>query len=147
MKEKRLHGETAWLLCTPLLSIVFLINFGFKMKLVKFAKQNFFLICLFLFSLVILLVNIRINNFRYDNFDYGKFDLGNMTQMVWNTLHGRFLYLNPVAPFIYLFHALLYDNKVSIGPYFLWAAGLALAVFFIGYNTFVKLEDRFVKRM
>ena len=33
------------------------------------------------------------NIFRYDNFDFGKFDLGNMTQMVWNTMHGRFMYL------------------------------------------------------
>ncbi len=27
---------------------------------------------------------------RYQNFEYGKFDLGNMSQIVWNTLHGRF---------------------------------------------------------
>jgi len=39
------------------------------------------------------LVASRINVFRYHNFDFGKFDLGNMTQMVWNTLNGRFLYL------------------------------------------------------
>jgi uncharacterized membrane protein len=38
-------------------------------------------------------VNIHINLFKYRGFDFGKFDLGNMTQMVWNTLHGRFLYL------------------------------------------------------
>ncbi|MBI2621008.1 DUF2079 domain-containing protein [candidate division WWE3 bacterium] len=41
----------------------------------------------------ILFVTVRMNVFRYDNFDYGKFDLGNMTQMVWNTLNGRFMYL------------------------------------------------------
>lgn len=44
-------------------------------------------------SLLVCVISIRINIFRYNNFDFGKFDLGNMTQMVWNTLHGRFLYL------------------------------------------------------
>ena len=39
------------------------------------------------------MVNLRMNIFRYDNFDFGKFDLGNMTQMVWNTMHGRFMFL------------------------------------------------------
>ena len=43
--------------------------------------------------LVNLLVLIRLNVFRYNNFDHGKFDLGNMTQMAWNTLHGRFMHL------------------------------------------------------
>jgi len=38
-------------------------------------------------------VNLRINIFRYNNFDFGKFDLGNMSQMLWNTMHGRFMYL------------------------------------------------------
>jgi uncharacterized membrane protein len=59
----------------------------------NFVKKNFFLIGLVFFFLVVLAVNIRINAFRYDNFDYGKFDLGNMSQMVWNTLDGRFMYL------------------------------------------------------
>src|SRR3989338_2200462 len=44
-------------------------------------------------SAVVCVISVRINTFRYDNFDFGKFDLGNMTQMVWNTLHGRFMYL------------------------------------------------------
>ncbi len=59
----------------------------------RFIKQNIFLIALILFSFGVLAVNLKINFFRYNNFDFGKFDLGNMTQMVWNTLHGRFLYL------------------------------------------------------
>ena len=28
---------------------------------------------------------------RYDNYEYGKFDLGNMSQMVWNSAHFRFM--------------------------------------------------------
>ena len=55
--------------------------------------NNFLLIFLILFSVAVFLVNVKMNVFRYDNFDFGKFDLGNMTQMVWNTLHGRLLYL------------------------------------------------------
>jgi len=59
----------------------------------KLIKNNFFLILLVIAIAGIFLVNVRINVFRYNNFDYGKFDLGNMTQMVWNTLNGRFMYL------------------------------------------------------
>lgn len=59
----------------------------------KFIKDNFFFILLFAFSTLIVFVNIQMNVFRYNNFDFGKFDLGNMTQMEWNTLHGRVLYL------------------------------------------------------
>ena len=44
-------------------------------------------------SLIVSVISVRINLFRYDNFDFGKFDLGNMAQMLWNTLHGRFMYL------------------------------------------------------
>ncbi len=33
------------------------------------------------------------NIFRYNDFDFGKFDLGNMSQMLWTTLHGHFMYL------------------------------------------------------
>lgn len=51
------------------------------------------LILLLLFTTLIFVVNLRINFFRYNNFDFGKFDLGNMSQMLWNTLHGRFMYL------------------------------------------------------
>src|SRR3989339_1409407 len=44
-------------------------------------------------ALIHFVVALRMNWASYDNFDFGKFDLGNMTQMVWNTLHGRTLYL------------------------------------------------------
>ncbi|MBU0649730.1 DUF2079 domain-containing protein, partial [Patescibacteria group bacterium] len=44
-------------------------------------------------SAIVCLISVKINIFHYNNLDFGKFDLGNMTQMVWNTLHGRFLYL------------------------------------------------------
>lgn len=62
-------------------------------KIVAWVKENIFLCALLVISFVFLAVNIRINIFSYNNFDFGKFDLGNMTQMVWNTLHGRFMYL------------------------------------------------------
>lgn len=62
-------------------------------KLIKFIQQNIFLMALLAFSILILFINIKINSFRYTNLDYGKFDLGNMSQMLWNTLHGRFMYL------------------------------------------------------
>lgn len=61
--------------------------------------------------------------------------------------YSKFIYLNPVVPFIYLFHALLYDNSISIGPYFLWAVASGFLTFFIGYAIFLKLEYSFIKRM
>ena len=62
-------------------------------KAAEFIKKNFFLIALGVYCIGFLAVNIKMNLFSYNNFDFGKFDLGNMTQMVWNTLHGRVLYL------------------------------------------------------
>ena len=61
--------------------------------------------------------------------------------------YSRILYINPVAPFIYLFHALLYGNKGLIGPYFLWGLALALFSFLAGYRIFLGLECKFVKRI
>lgn len=63
------------------------------MKLVPRIKQNIFFILLFLVSCAIFAVNVKMVIFSYNNFDFGKFDLGNMTQMLWNTLQGRLLYL------------------------------------------------------
>lgn len=62
-------------------------------KYINFLKKNFFLIALIFYCFGFLAINIKMNLFSYNNFDFGKFDLGNMTQMVWNTLHGRVLYL------------------------------------------------------
>lgn len=59
----------------------------------SFLYRNSLLILLIAITTLILLVNIRINLFRYNNFDFGKFDLGNMSQMLWNTLNDRFMYL------------------------------------------------------
>lgn len=56
-------------------------------------------------------------------------------------------FINPVTPFIYLFHALLYDNKVLTGSYFVWGVISAIASFLIGYTLFLKLENSFIKRM
>lgn len=61
--------------------------------------------------------------------------------------YGKFAFINPVTPFIYLFHALLYDNKVPTGPYFLWGFITAAVSFFMGYIIFLKLEYGFIKRM
>lgn len=62
-------------------------------KVTKLIKENIFLVILVGFMAVNLLVALRLNVFRYNNFDFGKFDQGNMTQMVWNTLRGRVMYL------------------------------------------------------
>src|SRR3990167_8745156 len=59
----------------------------------KLSTDKIYVILLTVFSAGLFVLTIRMNYFRYTNFDYGKFDLGNMTQMVWNTLNGRFLYL------------------------------------------------------
>src|SRR3990172_12111288 len=59
----------------------------------KLSTDKLYVILLTVFSLGLFALTVRMNYFRYTNFDYGKFDLGNMTQMVWNTLNGRFLYL------------------------------------------------------
>ena len=63
------------------------------MKLFNLLKNNITLIILFVWFVLVLFINIHINIFKYRIYDFGKFDLGNMTQMVWNTLHGRILYL------------------------------------------------------
>jgi uncharacterized membrane protein len=59
----------------------------------KLNKELAGLLAVLAVAAVVCGISIRINSFRYTNFDFGKFDLGNMTQMVWNTLHGRPLYL------------------------------------------------------
>ncbi len=59
----------------------------------KINKELLGLLVVLAIATVVCVISIRINIFRYNNFDFGKFDLGNMTQMVWNTLHGRPLYL------------------------------------------------------
>ncbi|HLD50845.1 hypothetical protein A3K34_03115 [candidate division WWE3 bacterium RIFOXYC1_FULL_40_10] len=58
-------------------------------KVLRYLPQ----ILLVTVALIHFVVALRMNWASYDNFDFGKFDLGNMTQMVWNTLHGRFMYL------------------------------------------------------
>jgi len=62
-------------------------------KIVKLIKENIFLVIVIGFMAVNFFVALRLNVFRYNNFDFGKFDQGNMTQMVWNTLRGRVMYL------------------------------------------------------
>ncbi|MBP8960875.1 DUF2079 domain-containing protein [Patescibacteria group bacterium] len=64
-----------------------------KRKVFLALKENILLLVLVLFSLFFIALNIKMNIFSYNNFDFGKFDLGNMTQMVWNTLQGRILYV------------------------------------------------------
>ena len=62
-------------------------------KIKEVIKKDAYLAVLTVFIALSFFVALRLNIFRYNNFDFGKFDLGNMTQMVWNTLHGRVLYL------------------------------------------------------
>jgi len=62
-------------------------------KIRVFIKENIFLLILTFFVLLNFFVALRLNIFRFNNFDFAKFDQGNMTQMVWNTLRGRVLYL------------------------------------------------------
>jgi uncharacterized membrane protein len=63
------------------------------LKIKNFFKKNITLLVLAGFSAVYLFIGLRLYIFKFNNFDFGKFDQGNMTQMVWNTLHGRVLYL------------------------------------------------------
>lgn len=62
-------------------------------KIKNFIKNNIPLLILSGFLAVYLFVALRLYIFKFNNFDFGKFDQGNMTQMVWNTLRGRILYL------------------------------------------------------
>ena len=59
----------------------------------KLSADKIYILLLIVFSAGLFALSVRMNYFRYTNFDFGKFDLGNMTQMVWNTLNGRFMYL------------------------------------------------------
>jgi uncharacterized membrane protein len=62
-------------------------------KIVTLIKNNIPLLLLGCVALIHFVIAARMNVSSYNNFDFGKFDLGNMTQMLWNTLHGRFLYM------------------------------------------------------
>lgn len=59
----------------------------------NFIKKNLILFILIAYAIGVFALGAKINLFRYKNFDLGKFDLGNMTQMVWNTTQGNFMYL------------------------------------------------------
>ncbi len=61
--------------------------------------------------------------------------------------YNKIMMLNPVVPFSYMFHGLLYDNNVLMWPYFLWVLAASSAFFTAGYLLFVKLENTVVKRM
>ena len=62
-------------------------------KLKDSMLKNWPFLFLIAYSLGVFILAAKINLFRYNNFDLGKFDLGNMTQMIWNTTQGRFMYL------------------------------------------------------
>ena len=61
--------------------------------------------------------------------------------------YSRIISLNPIVPFIYLFHALLYDKSSPLAPYFLRAFVYGIFLFFAGYIIFLKIEDKVIKRM
>ncbi|MBT6401586.1 DUF2079 domain-containing protein [candidate division WWE3 bacterium] len=62
-------------------------------KVKEYIFKNWTILFLIGFSIGVFILGTKINLFRYNNFDLGKFDLGNMTQMVWNTINGSFMYL------------------------------------------------------
>lgn len=61
-----------------------------KFTLLLTNKDNLLYITLFIAALVFL-YSFLLAGRRYSNYEFGKFDLGNMSQMVWNTGHGRFM--------------------------------------------------------
>lgn len=54
-------------------------------------RKHFFSAVLLAFCAAVFVISLRVTLFRYNNYEYGKFDLGNMSQMVYNTLHGNFM--------------------------------------------------------
>src|SRR3990170_2113865 len=54
-------------------------------------KPDLHLAAVVIFSLLIFIMSLRVTMYRYRNYEYGKFDLGNMSQMVYNSLHGHFM--------------------------------------------------------
>src|SRR3989344_8196471 len=99
-------------------------------------KQNLPLGAVIFVSLLMLFMSLKVTLFRYQNFEYGKFDLGNMSQMVYNTLHGNFMEvtdyfganmprwgMSHVDPFLVVFvpfYALFPDARVLVvAPLFL----------------------------
>lgn len=60
----------------------------------KFLAKNLNLKLQILLSIIVILTlvySFALSLKRYNNYEYGKFDLGNMSQMVWNSGHGRFM--------------------------------------------------------
>ena len=56
-------------------------------KNLNFILQSLLIFIVFLTLIYSFVLSLK----RYDNFEYGKFDLGNMSQMVWNSAHFRFM--------------------------------------------------------
>lgn len=53
-------------------------------------KSNWHEIVLFISTIIYVIYFTTASFLKYDNYYTGKFDLGNMSQTVWNTIHGNF---------------------------------------------------------
>lgn len=69
---------------------------GAGKKLIALLGEHQSLVVVCIGVIIFSLYFTAISFLRYDNFYTGRFDLGNMTQTVWNTMHGRiFEFTNP----------------------------------------------------
>jgi len=67
------------------------INFLKKRAALLLSNKNIFLYITLFIAFLFLIYSFLLAGRRYSNYEFGKFDLGNMSQMVWNTGHGRFM--------------------------------------------------------
>ena len=114
-------------------------------------KQNLPLGAVIFVSLLMLFMSLKVTLFRYQNFEYGKFDLGNMSQMVYNTLHGNFMEvtdyfganmprwgMSHVDPFLVVFvpfYALFPDARVLIVAQLALVIFSSILIYFIGLKV------------
>ncbi|OGC50292.1 hypothetical protein A2716_03730 [candidate division WWE3 bacterium RIFCSPHIGHO2_01_FULL_40_23] len=64
---------------------------NYESKTIKNMKRSLPLFIVVGMAAIVFITSVRVTMFRYRNYEYGKFDLGNMSQMVYNTLNGRFM--------------------------------------------------------
>ena len=62
-------------------------------KAVEKIKSNIHVILLLIFAAIYFIYFTVATIFKYNNYYTGRFDLGNMSQTVWNTLHGNIFML------------------------------------------------------
>src|SRR3990167_10368858 len=123
---------------------------NYESKTIKNMKRSLPLFIVVGMAAIVFITSVRVTMFRYRNYEYGKFDLGNMSQMVYNTLNGRFMEvtdyfganmprwgMSHVDPFLVVFvpfYALFPDARVLI------VAQLALVIFSSVLIYFIGLK-------